>query len=223
MDRISARSEGTVSVAVVTDAPPQSVTARDRLVDGLAASIKQRGYRDTKIADIVANARTSRRTFYEVFETKDDCFLALLHDLNQRMVAHIASSVDPTAPWDEQVRAGITAWIESIASEPEVGISWIRELPSLGTRAIEAQRIAMGDLAKMLNTLTGTAQMRRAGVEPASAARAAVLLGGLRELAASVVEAGADIHSVTDEAVDAALALLGPRVGRSPRLQRRGR
>jgi hypothetical protein len=147
----------------------------------------------------------------------------LLHDLNQRMVAHIASSVDPTAPWDEQVRAGITAWIESIASEPEVGISWIRELPSLGTRAIEAQRIAMGDLAKMLNTLTGTAQMRRAGVEPASAARAAVLLGGLRELAASVVEAGADIHSVTDEAVDAALALLGPRVGRSPRLQRRGR
>ena len=37
---------------------------RRRLLDGLAASISERGYRDTTVADIVRHARTSKRTFY---------------------------------------------------------------------------------------------------------------------------------------------------------------
>ena len=37
------------------------VSYRDRLIQGLAASIKERGFRDTKIADIVRHARTSRQ------------------------------------------------------------------------------------------------------------------------------------------------------------------
>ncbi|MDT5056873.1 MAG: hypothetical protein QOF66_5239, partial [Mycobacterium sp.] len=32
---------------------------RDRLLDGLAASIGERGYRDTTVADIVRHAHTS--------------------------------------------------------------------------------------------------------------------------------------------------------------------
>ena len=207
-----------VTVAAIApgheDAPDAALTARGRLLAGLAASIKQRGYRDTKIADIVAHARTSRRTFYEVFDTKDDCFLALLHDANQHMIARITASVDPAAPWDEQVKAGITAWIASIAAEPEIGISWIREFPSLGDRAADAQRAAMRELSQLLKTLTSTPEMRRAGVEPVSSARAAILLGGLRELAASVAETGGDIHDITDEAVAASLALLGPKPNR---------
>lgn len=178
---------------------------------GLAASIKERGYRDTKIADIVAQARTSRRTFYEVFETKDDCFLALLGEMNQQMIERINSAVDPAAPWQTQVEAGITAWIASIASDPEIGLSWIREFPSLGARAAHAQRAATRELTQLLKTLTSTAEMRRAGVETVSSARAAILLGGLRELAAGVAETGGDIHDITDEAVSAAKALLGPK------------
>ena len=198
--------------AIAEQAAPEAVpTARGRLLAGLAASIKARGYRDTKIADIVAHAKTSRRTFYEVFETKDDCFLALLHDLHQQMIANVTASVDPAAPWDEQVKAGITAWIASMGAEPEIGISWVREFPSLGTRAADAQRAAMRDLSQLLTTLTSNPEMRRAGIEPVSSARAAILLGGLRELAAGVAETGGDIHAITDEAVSAALALLGPK------------
>jgi AcrR family transcriptional regulator len=200
-----------VTVAAVVGAQEAAVSARDRLLAGLAASIKERGYRETKISDIVAHARTSRRTFYEVFETKDDCFLALLHEANQRLIAHITASVDPTTPWDVQVEAGITAWIESIAAEPEIGISWIREFPSLGTRAADAQRAGMRELSQLLKTLTSNPQMRAAGIEPVSSARAAILLGGLRELAAGVAESGGDIHDITDEAVAAAQALLGPK------------
>jgi AcrR family transcriptional regulator len=210
--RTSDREEQPVTVAA---AAPERATspARDRLLAGLAASIKERGYRDTKIADIVRHARTSRRTFYEVFETKDDCFFALLQERNRRSVASITAAIEAADAWDDQVRAGVTAWIESLATDPEVGISWVREFTALGDRAAKAQRSSMRTFTRLITTLTSTPQMRLAGVEPASEARAAILLGGLRELAVTVLEEGGDIHAITEEAVAAALALLGPPVG----------
>ena len=51
---------------------------RRRLLDGLAASIGERGYRDTTVADIVRHARTSKRTFYGEFSSKEECFIELL-------------------------------------------------------------------------------------------------------------------------------------------------
>jgi AcrR family transcriptional regulator len=187
-----------------------SAASRERLLIGLAASIKERGYRDTKVSDIVAHARTSRRTFYEVFQTKDDCFLALLLEMNVVLQAQIVAAVDPKAPWDEQVRAGVGAWVDTIAAEAEVGLSWIRELPSVGARALDAQRYAIRVLTKLLIDLSSTPEMLAAGIEPITETRAVILIGGLRELAASVVEHGDDIRTIRAGAIDAARALLAP-------------
>lgn len=197
-------------MSLLADSAP-TTTARERLLHGLAASIKTRGYRDTTVADIVGHARTSRRTFYEVFPTKDDCFLALLVDMTQRMQSLITASIDPQAPWDEQVRAGITAWVEAASSEPELSVSWIRELPLLGAPAREAERAGLQSMAQMLMEVAQTPGMQRAGVPPVTMAKATILLGGLRELAAMVAEEGGDMRSIIDPAVEAALALLGPR------------
>ena len=192
--------------------PPESPpSARERLLRGLAASIKKRGYRDTKVADIVAHARTSRRTFYEVFETKDDCFLALLHEMNQQVQDQITAAMDPRDPWVDQVRAGVTAWVGSIAAEPELGVAWIRDLPSLGDRAVTAQRVAMRSFAELLISLTDTPEMRAAGVPPVTMPKAIILLGGLRELAVAAAEQKLDVTTIIEPAVEAALALLGPR------------
>ena len=54
----------------------------DRLLDGIAASVIERGYRDTTVADIVRHARTSKRTFYEQFASKEDCLIELLRRNN---------------------------------------------------------------------------------------------------------------------------------------------
>jgi AcrR family transcriptional regulator len=203
------------SVTVLSDSPdtlPHAATpSRDRLLRALAASIKKRGYRDTKVGDIVAHARTSRRTFYEVFDTKEDCFLALLEEMNQQVQAVITAAMDPRDPWDEQVRAGVTAWVEMVAAEPEIGVAWIRELPTLGERAQRAQRAALRSFTQMLTDLTDTPEMRRAGVPAVTKGTATVLLGGLRELAVSAYDEGVDVRTITEPAIEAAQALLGPR------------
>jgi AcrR family transcriptional regulator len=204
-----------MSLSQVTE-PAVSPAARDRLLAGLESSIRDRGYRDTKISDIVAHARTSRRTFYEVFQTKEECFLALMYELNQRLQTRIASSVDPNASWDEQIRAGVTAWIEGMGSHPELTLSWIRELPSLGPEAARGQQAAMRALTKMLEAMTSTPQMRSAGLGPVPRDRLLILVGGLRELSAMALEQGQPMASITDAAVSAAMALLGPSAGSPP-------
>jgi AcrR family transcriptional regulator len=205
-----------VAVSPTAAAVESPASARERLLLGLAASIRERGYRDTKISDIVAHARTSRRTFYEVFQDKEECFLALMHELNQQMQERIVAAVDPDAPWDEQIRAGVTAWIEAMGSRPELSVSWIREFPSLGPDAARGQQAAMRSITKMLEAMTNTPQIRDAGLGPVPRERVVILVGGLRELAAMVLEHGDPIESITEPAVEAAMSLLGPTAADPP-------
>ena len=181
---------------------------RQRLVDGLATSIRERGYRDTTVADIVRHARTSRRTFYAEFSTKDECYVALLYTTNAKMRHRIESAVDPAAPWRHQVRQAVEAYIEAVASEPEIMLSWIRELPALGTVARTVQREAIDSMTEMLLTLTDTEVFRRAKVGPLSRPMALLLLGGIRELTATTVEDGGEIRDLAGVAARAATALL---------------
>ena len=83
---------------------------RGRLLDGLAQSIAERGYRATTVADVVRHAKTSKRTFYDEFASKEECFVELLRTNNDDLIAAsrlrsipmrspaIARSEPPSAP-----------------------------------------------------------------------------------------------------------------------------
>ena len=200
--------------AALTDVAPTAAGAsafRQRLLDGLADSIAERGYRETTVADIVRNAKTSKRTFYGEFPSKEECFVELLRTNNERLVASIQAGVDGEAPWQEQIRAAADAYVDHISARPAITLSWIREAPALGVAAQPLHRLAMEQLTDMLVDLTDSPGFRRAGLPPAPRALALILLGGLRELTAQIVERGTDLHDMTEPAVIAATAILGPR------------
>lgn len=199
-----------------TDRPAQGSAGdadrfRQRLLDGLAASIVADGYRSTTIADIVRRARTSRRTFYEHFPSKEACFVALLTDTNAEMIRDIASAVDPRAPWATQIRQAIEAWIDAAQSEPAITVSWIRDLPALGAAARELQRGLMENFLAMIQTLVDTDELRSQGIGQVPRELAIILLGGLRELIATTVEDGRPVGDITEVAVQASIALIGSR------------
>ena len=90
-------------------------------------------------------------------------------------------------------------------------LSWIRDVPSLGAAARRLQRDVMENFIDMVQALGDTDEFRAAGVGPVSRQRVIMLLGGLRELTAITVENGGRMSDITEEAVDASIALLGPR------------
>lgn len=184
---------------------------RRRLLDGMAAAIRRGGYADTTVADIVREARTSRRTFYAHFADRQECLMALLRESNERTIARIDAAVDRRAPWPTQIRQAIEAWIAAVQADPPITLAWIREVPALGTGARRLQRETMDAYVVMIQRLTDTPELRTAGVLPPTPQTAIILLGGLRELIATTVEDDTDINDLTEAAVHATTLLLGPR------------
>jgi AcrR family transcriptional regulator len=191
---------------------PEPDPFRLRLLDGLAASITERGYRASTVADIVRNARTSKRTFYDQFDGKEECFLELLRADIEKLGERIGSSVDPEADWHRQIRQAVEAYVGYIESRPAITLSWIRELPSLGAAGRPVQRRGLELLSSLLIDLSASPGFTRAKLPPLTAPLAVILLGGLRELTALAVEDGKPVREIVEPAVDASVALLGPRL-----------
>lgn len=73
------------------------------------------------------------------------------------------------------------------------------------------QRRGMEQLTSLLIELSASPGFRRANLPPLNVPLAVILLGGLRELTALTVEDGQPIRNIVEPAVDASIALLGPR------------
>ena len=204
-----------MATTVVDDATPSGPIAidpfRQRLLDGLAAAIDERGYRASTVADIVRHARTSKRTFYDQFAGKEQCFHELLHASVEILGERISQAVDPTADWQTQIRQAVEAYVAHIESTPALTLAWIRELPSLDAAARPSQRRNTQLLTSLLVNLSATLAMRNADLQPLSDATAVILVGGLRELTAQVVEDGHSPRDIVEPAVQASIALLGYR------------
>ena len=194
------------AAADLQDATP---AFRRRLLDGLADSITERGYRATTVADVVRHAKTSKRTFYDEFASKEEAFVELLRANNEDLVARITAAVAPDDPPPDQVDAAVGAYVEHIESRPAITLSWIREAPALGDLARPLNRLAMQQLTDMLVAISTSPGFRRAGLEPISRPLALILLGGLRELTALLVEEGEDVRGIVAPAVTAVRAILG--------------
>ncbi|EUA13576.1 bacterial regulatory s, tetR family protein [Mycobacterium kansasii 662] len=198
--------------AVAGSAAPADIDPfRLRLFDGLAAAIGERGYRATTVADVVRHARTSKRTFYDQFASKEQCFLELLRADVEQLGLRIQAAVDPDADWHQQIRQAVEAYVGHIESRPAITLSWIRELPSLGAVARPVQRRGLQLLSTLLIDLSAGPGFRRAGLPPLTVPLSVILLGGLRELTALAVEDGRPVRDVVEPAIDASIALLGPR------------
>jgi AcrR family transcriptional regulator len=93
---------------------------RERLIAGLAEAIAENGYAGTTIAHITRHAAVSRRTFYEHFSSKDECFVAAYDTVMAQLQERVSAGFESTDDWPHAVRAGIAAMLEFLAAEPHL-------------------------------------------------------------------------------------------------------
>jgi AcrR family transcriptional regulator len=155
---------------------------RQRLLDGLAASIREKGLVATQVSDIVRHARASRRTFYNEFADKEACFLALAEDLSAEMFTAIAGAVGGGATWEERVDRGVDAYLGMLSADPALAVTFAVELATLGVTGQQLHRRGLERYAELVTTVTDSDAMRAAGVRPVSRQTAIMLIGGTTEL-----------------------------------------
>src|SRR6476659_5078578 len=84
---------------------------RGRMIEAMAETVAEKGYAATTVADVVARAGVSRKTFYEHFADREECFLAAYDAAVDALFARVAERVATGAPegddWQGRVRAGV--------------------------------------------------------------------------------------------------------------------
>ena len=149
---------------------------RDRMLDAMAQVCASEGYGGATVAAVIAVAGVSRKTFYEQFRDREDCFLAAYDVILAQFLGKvIAAYRQPELDWPERVGAAIEALLAFLAAEPAFARMCIVEVLAAGERAIERYSSAVLALAGLLDE--GRARMPNPDQVPATVA-GAVIEGG---------------------------------------------
>ena len=110
---------------------------RERLLEAMIEVVAQRGYAEAAVADVLERSGVSRKTFYEQFTSKEDCFLEAYDGLIDSLERDIARNADPALPWHERVRAAMQTLLEGLSRHPDRARVGLVEMLAAGPRALE--------------------------------------------------------------------------------------
>lgn len=164
---------------------------RGRLMLAMAQSITEKGFGQTVVADVVRIAKVSRRTFYEHFEDREDCFLAVCDAFTDKARELIAEAADSDRPWRERVRAGIEVHTALLMSNPPLTRSFFFEIYSTGERGAAQHRKIHRRFAEQLVEISTQVRRTNPELNPVSFPLASMIVAGIGELAMLEMEQGA--------------------------------
>jgi AcrR family transcriptional regulator len=117
---------------------------RTRLLEAVGRAVADKGYAATTIDEVVRGAGVSKKTFYEHFQDKEDCFLAAYEAASDQLFERVREAHSTRHGWLERTRAGIGAYLRWIAGEPALARVFLIEVAAAGPRAAE-RRVALRD------------------------------------------------------------------------------
>jgi AcrR family transcriptional regulator len=150
-----------------------------RLMEGLAASIREKGLAGTQVSDIVRHARASRRTFYNHFEDKEACFVELMRTMADAFLEEVDRAIDREAPIATQIEQAIDTYLSLVTGDPALMSTFAS--PALGERTVLAQREGFERYAELIVSVVEGDSARDPRVAPISIERAYMLVSGLHQ------------------------------------------
>jgi AcrR family transcriptional regulator len=112
------------------------------MLDAIVELVAEDGYASTTVGGIAGRAGVSRSTFYEQFESKDDCFRAAYDAVAAQVVKAIVDAAGGIDDKHEQLRTGIDAYLNYGAEHPAAAATFIVQVHTAGPEALE-QRYRM--------------------------------------------------------------------------------
>ncbi|TPG35830.1 TetR/AcrR family transcriptional regulator [Mycolicibacterium hodleri] len=114
---------------------------RNRIFGALETVMSAKGYSDTSVADIIKSAGVSRQTFYELFCSKQDCFLASFGRRQAAVIEAMREAVWTGSPMD-RFGSLLRTYLAIMASDQDLSRTHLIGVYSAGSEAI-AKRAQM--------------------------------------------------------------------------------
>lgn len=116
--------------------------------------VATRGYGETRVVDVIGTAGVSRKTFYELFDSKEDCFLAaydvLLGEVLDEAEAGFGQRAE--APWPERIETGLRAVLEHLAAHPDEARFAFVEVLAAGPKGLARRDAALRQFTGFIET-----------------------------------------------------------------------
>jgi AcrR family transcriptional regulator len=149
--------------------------------------VAERGYAETRVADVITLAGVSRKTFYELFGGKEDCFLVAFDGWFDSIIAAANDAYEAAegAGWAERITAALATFLERIAADPAAARAFIVEVLAAGPKAVARRDAAVRQFAHLIDAGRAESSAELPGITSLA------LVGGMNELLYSEIFHGA--------------------------------
>jgi AcrR family transcriptional regulator len=160
---------------------------RSRIHQAMIEVVSERGYPETRVVDVIGVAGVSRKTFYELFDSKEDCFLAAYDVLLGNLLAEATDAFESKSgtSWAERLAAALEALLEHLAKHPDEARFAIVEVLAAGPKALARRDAALRQFTGFLESGRSETTVDLPGITSIAVA------GGVNELLYSEILHGA--------------------------------
>ena len=147
---------------------------RARILSGMFEIMCERGAGNVSVAHVVERSGVSRRTFYEIFADREDCFLAAFEQALSFARERVLPAYFSEKDWCGRIRAALVAFLSFIDDEPSIGRLLVVESLAGGPQTLERRGEAIARITSAIDAGRGEA---RAGLPVSLTAEG--LVGGV--------------------------------------------
>jgi AcrR family transcriptional regulator len=165
---------------------------RRRLYAAAGAVFAQSGYADATAEAIAREAGMSKATFYEHFDNKEDCIIALHDDATAAVLEAMRRTGEDYGQSDpaDRVRAVIHTFLEVLAAFPDEAQTLLVEIIGAGPRAIERRDRVLAEYAAYIDAVNREDAERGSAPRFAAPHDSFAIVGAVVELASRQIRTG---------------------------------
>jgi AcrR family transcriptional regulator len=188
--RLSPRAHGLDPEGVVRD-------QRVRLRGAIVRLVSERGLLATSVSDLTRLSRVSRRTFYDLYADKQECFLEAFDEIAARVSSAVLDALDRAGDGgdgedrlsaDEALRVAVRAYLELAAAEPRAVLLLLVGSLGGGPEGLEHRNEQHLATARRAHS-EHAGKRARSPISPLDPT-VQIVMGGIREVSARRIRAG---------------------------------
>jgi AcrR family transcriptional regulator/DNA-binding MarR family transcriptional regulator len=124
---------------------------RARILSAMVEECCERGVAGVSVAHVVSRSGVSRRTFYDVFSDREDCFAAAFERALSLARTRVLDASEAQGSWRERVRAGLVALLGFLEDEPRLARVLVCESAAGGSRVLARRAETIEQLARVVD------------------------------------------------------------------------
>jgi AcrR family transcriptional regulator/DNA-binding MarR family transcriptional regulator len=129
---------------------------RARLLTAAASVVFERGYGGMTATAVIERAGVSRKTFYDLFESSEQCYAVLVEEALARLAAVLALALEQPLAWQERIRGALTELLAFMEREPQAGLLALSHIVGYGPSGLK-----LSGRARVLELMRGAVDAGR--------------------------------------------------------------